>query len=186
MNTDLYNLSKEQFLLYEHKYYDDPEGNVIVFSCFNDDKILNVEEKDFNNRIANNILDFINNTGKKVIVTWGSYSKEKFDSAICRGFDHLDLMQCYMLMLESDSYLSLAEVFRLIVSANDHIDKYSDIFTEMDLLRNRIFAIDYLMFCLLTQDESYLPDHIKSAIQKYKIEKEIEMEIIEERTRRRL
>ena len=188
MNMDLYDLAKEQFLLYEHKYYDEPEGNIIVLAGFNDDKVLTVGEKDFNKDIANKIFDFADKTGKKVIVTWGGYSKEKFDSVICKGFDHLDLMQCYMLMLESESFLSLAEVFRLIVSANDHIDKYSDIFTEMDSIRNRIFAIDYLMFHLLMHGnaEENLPAYIKASIQRYKIEKEIEMEIIEERTRRRL
>lgn len=188
---NMYSLMKEKGFVYEHKFHFETFDFASLIADDNCTSVDILSDDDFES------IMFPLVQSKKIAITWGEYSYNEFSNLVCRGYLHLDLMQCYMKLYEKDDFISLSSVFYSAFEADESLktfghfaEIYSNFDENMKILQNRAIAIDFLFYFLLNRHEFNFKDvftaDILAEFEKYKIEKEIELEILEIRERKRI
>ncbi|EEV2817196.1 hypothetical protein EF297_004981 [Escherichia coli] len=199
VNKDFSDFYKSSMFIYEHWYLHkemSQENDPDEFAFITDSQGTSVIEKEDFEADTRSFLNYLYESikDKKVIVTWGVYSLGQFEHWIEdyeQEFKHLDLMQCYMNIFKTECYLSLEEVFEHYVSENMDKEKFADIFktyyefhSKMNLIFNRIDAIEYLFNLMLSFEVDFLPTWLLVDIEKHKLEQLINNDEIEDKKRR--
>ena len=205
INYSFYNYIRDRFFIYEHSYYKEFENKAFALTGVNENTMYtaNLKEIKDNKEISNTVYKLTEN--KSVIVTYGDFSKNQFDEMFFKNVIHFDLMTLFVKVCREESFLKLSDVFYSLVVSDDEIENFNlscPLFDDVGslgfndrfesfmthYLKYRIMAIDYLLISICEKEIIFkeLPKQILADFEKYMVEKQIEIEILDEREKRRL
>lgn len=166
MDIDFFKFAKENFLIFEYNYEQRDEDNIVAMSRFCGDKVYKVKVGEIVKGFID-IIDFYREVENlPVVVTWGDFSYGKFHRCFkSENFVHFDLMEAYMKIHNTSSYLKLS----------------SFMFGDYNNLEKRVLGINRALDKLLKRSNlnqssnitDYIPAEIIAKAEKYKIEKTI-------------